>query len=84
MRSSAKAWYGKRPMSQEAATPCPLETQLQDMLKQAMREKDTNTSGVVRMLKTKIMERRTSKGFTGGLGATGSAWKCSTGSPVPG
>src|SRR6187401_2847188 len=42
-----------------------LETQLQDMLKQAMRDKDANTASVVRMLKTKIMERRTAKGFTG-------------------
>ena len=48
-------------MSQPAA----LETQLNDLLKQAMRDKDANTSSVVRMLKTKIMERRTAKGFTG-------------------
>jgi uncharacterized protein len=43
----------------------PLEQQLNDMLKEAMRAKDAKTSGVVRMLKTKVMERRTSKGFTG-------------------
>ena len=50
-----------------STTPVPgaLETQLQDMLKQGMRDKDANTTGVVRMLKTKIMERRTAKGFTG-------------------
>lgn len=48
-----------------STTPGKLETQLQDMLKQAMRDKDANTSSVVRMLKTKIMERRTAKGFTG-------------------
>src|SRR3954465_13188717 len=48
-----------------STTPGKLQTQLQDMLKQAMRDKDTNTSGVVRMLKTKVMERRTAKGFTG-------------------
>jgi len=48
-----------------STTPGALETQLQDMLKQAMRDKDANTSSVVRMLKTKIMERRTAKGFTG-------------------
>jgi uncharacterized protein len=45
--------------------PSPLETQLNDLLKQAMRDKDANTSSVVRMLKTKVMERRTAKGFTG-------------------
>ncbi|HEX4461692.1 MAG TPA: GatB/YqeY domain-containing protein [Polyangia bacterium] len=43
----------------------PLEQQLNDTLKQSMREKDQRTSDVVRMLKTKIMERRTAKGFTG-------------------
>ncbi len=43
----------------------PLEQQLNDMLKDAMRAKDARTSNVVRMLKTKVMERRTAKGFTG-------------------
>ena len=43
----------------------PLEQQLNDTLKQSMRDKDQRTSDVVRMLKTKIMERRTAKGFTG-------------------
>jgi uncharacterized protein len=42
-----------------------LEQQLNDTLKQAMRDKDARSSSVVRMIKTKIMERRTSKGFTG-------------------
>ena len=42
-----------------------LEQQLNDELKQAMKEKDTRSLDVVRMIKTKIMERRTSKGFTG-------------------
>ena len=46
------------------ATPGALETQLNDLLKQAMRDKDANTASVVRMLKTKVMERRTAKGFT--------------------
>lgn len=31
----------------------------------AMRAKDTATSNVIKMIKTKVMERRTSKGFTG-------------------
>jgi uncharacterized protein len=49
------------------STPAPaaLETQLNDLLKQAMREKDQNLASVVRMLKTKVMERRTAKGFSG-------------------
>ncbi len=47
------------------STPSRLETQLQDLLKQAMRDKDQQTLGVVRMLKTKIMERRTAAGFSG-------------------
>jgi uncharacterized protein YqeY len=42
-----------------------IETKLNDQLKTAMMAKDAKTSGVVRMLKTKIMERRTTKGFTG-------------------
>ena len=43
----------------------PLEQQLNDTLKQAMKDKDQPTADVVRMIKTKIMERRTAKGFTG-------------------
>jgi len=42
-----------------------LEQDLNDTLKQAMRDKDTRTADVVRMLKTRIMERRTAKGFSG-------------------
>lgn len=42
-----------------------LEQQLTDTLKQAMRDKDQATCDVVRMIKTKIMERRTAKGFSG-------------------
>ena len=42
-----------------------LEQQLNDTLKEAMKTKDQRTSDVVRMLKTKIMERRTAKGFSG-------------------
>jgi uncharacterized protein YqeY len=42
-----------------------LEQDLNDTLKQAMRDKDTPTADVVRMLKTRIMERRTAKGFSG-------------------
>jgi uncharacterized protein YqeY len=43
----------------------PLEQQLNDTLKQAMKDKDQRTTDVVRMIKTKVMERRTAKGFTG-------------------
>ena len=42
-----------------------LEQDLNDMLKQAMKGKDTRTSDVVRMIKTRVQERRTAKGFTG-------------------
>ncbi len=43
----------------------PIEQQLNDQLKQAMKDKDQPTLDVVRMIKTKIMERRTAKGFSG-------------------
>jgi uncharacterized protein YqeY len=42
-----------------------IEQQLTDTLKQAMRDKDQATADTVRMIKTKIMERRTAKGFSG-------------------
>ena len=42
-----------------------LEQELNDQLKQAMRDKDARSAEILRMLKTKIMERRTTKGFTG-------------------
>jgi len=42
-----------------------LEQTLNDALTQAIKAKDTKTAGVVRMLKTKIQERRTAKGFSG-------------------
>jgi uncharacterized protein YqeY len=42
-----------------------LEQQLNDLLKQAMKDRDQHTADVVRMIKTKIMERRTAKGFSG-------------------
>jgi uncharacterized protein YqeY len=43
----------------------PVEEELSSALKQAMKDKDQPTLDVVRMIKTKIMERRTAKGFTG-------------------
>jgi uncharacterized protein YqeY len=42
-----------------------LEQQLDETLTQAIREKDLRTAGVVRMLKTELTKRRTSKGFSG-------------------
>jgi uncharacterized protein YqeY len=42
-----------------------LEQVLDDTLKQAMKDRDTRTAGVVRMVKTRLAERRTAKGFTG-------------------
>jgi uncharacterized protein YqeY len=44
-----------------------VETQLQDLLKEAMRNKDARTADCVRMIKTKQMERRTAAGFKGEL-----------------
>ena len=43
----------------------PLEQQLNATLTQAIRDKDTRTADVVRMLKTRLTERRTAKGFAG-------------------
>jgi uncharacterized protein len=43
----------------------PLEQELNDLLKDAMKQKDLRTADVVRMIKTKVMERRTAKGFSG-------------------
>lgn len=42
-----------------------LEQALTDVLTQAIRARDGRTADVVRMLKTKIQERRTAKGFAG-------------------
>jgi uncharacterized protein len=42
-----------------------LEQQLTETLTRAMRDKDTRTADVVRMLKTRLTERRTAKGFAG-------------------
>ncbi len=44
-----------------------IEAQLQDLLKEAMRNKDARTADCVRMIKTKHMERRTAAGFKGAL-----------------
>ncbi|HYE92720.1 MAG TPA: GatB/YqeY domain-containing protein [Terriglobales bacterium] len=43
----------------------PLAAQLDDTLKAAIKEKDARTSNVVRMLKTRLAERTTAKGFSG-------------------
>ena len=42
-----------------------LEQTLNETLTQAIKAKDTRTADVVRMLKTRIQERRTAKGFSG-------------------
>ncbi len=42
-----------------------LEQDLNDILKQAMKDKDAKTADMVRMIKSKITERRTAKGFSG-------------------
>src|SRR6266576_3525755 len=42
-----------------------LETQLREQLTAALKAKDLKTANLIRMINTKIMERRTAKGFTG-------------------
>jgi uncharacterized protein len=42
-----------------------LEAQLREQLTAAMRAKDSKTANLIRMINTKIMERRTANGFTG-------------------
>jgi uncharacterized protein YqeY len=42
-----------------------LEGQLRERLTAAIKAKDLKTANLVRMINTKIMERRTAKGFTG-------------------
>lgn len=43
----------------------PIEQELEEALKQGMRSRDQATMDVVRMIKSKIAERRTAKGFAG-------------------
>jgi uncharacterized protein YqeY len=42
-----------------------LEQQLNETLMQALRAKDSRTADIVRMIKTRVTERRTAKGFSG-------------------
>jgi hypothetical protein len=42
-----------------------IETQLNDLLKEAMRQKDQATLNVIRQVKTKMTEKKTSPGFSG-------------------
>jgi uncharacterized protein len=42
-----------------------LEQQLRDELTAAIKAKESQTANLIRMINTKIMERRTAKGFTG-------------------
>jgi uncharacterized protein len=42
-----------------------LEAQLREQLTAALKAKDIQTANLIRMINTKIMERRTAKGFTG-------------------
>src|SRR5437867_12940059 len=43
----------------------PLEQQLNDTLTQAIKAKDAKTADVVRMIKSRLGERRTAEGFSG-------------------
>lgn len=42
-----------------------LESQLREQLTAAIKAKDLTTANLIRMINTKIMERRTAKGFSG-------------------
>src|SRR5438093_8474090 len=42
-----------------------LEAQLREQLTAAIKAKDLRTANLIRMINTKIMERRTAKGFSG-------------------
>jgi len=42
-----------------------VEEQIQELLKESMRNKDTRTANCLKMIKTKQMERRTASGFKG-------------------
>jgi uncharacterized protein YqeY len=42
-----------------------LEAQLREQLTAAIKARDSKTANLIRMINTKIMERRTAKGFTG-------------------
>jgi uncharacterized protein YqeY len=44
-----------------------LEEQLNETLRQAIKDRDTRTADVVRMLKSRLTERRTAKGFSGAV-----------------
>ena len=57
-------------MSTSTTSATSLETQLNDLLKDAMRAKDQRTKDVIAMIKTKHMERRTASGFKGALDDT--------------
>ena len=43
----------------------PLEQDLTKLLTESMKARDLRTADVIRMIKTKVMERRTAKGFSG-------------------
>ena len=43
----------------------PLEQTLNDRLTRAIKDRDTRTANVLRMLKTRLQERKTAKGFGG-------------------
>ena len=42
-----------------------LEQELDELLTRAIKAKDSRTANVIRMIKTKLTERRTAKGFSG-------------------
>ncbi len=45
--------------------PVSIESDLREKLTQSIKAKDLTTANIIRMINTKVMERRTAKGFTG-------------------
>jgi len=66
MQAASPAVAGA-PVSAYLAPVMSIEAQLNDLLKESMRTKDSRTVDCIRMIKTKHMERRTAAGFKGPL-----------------
>src|SRR5574341_1400132 len=65
MTVSSRGGVGYKYSSARAGGPMGLEQRLNEQLTQAIKEKDARTADVLRMLKSKLQERRTAKGFSG-------------------
>lgn len=63
----SQAWRLRASEFRPNLRPMSIESDLNDLLKEAMRAKDARTADCIRMIKTKHMERRTAAGFKGPL-----------------